>query len=117
MGGHGVEVVEEADGLASRDAECAEERQRDCHMLVAVAAHYGGRPAIVNRARLLLASSPPANGNRVIVAHGNVARESTPVYPGEGEGVVFRPLGADGFELVGRIGPQQWLRFGAALPE
>ncbi len=78
---------------------------------------YGGRPAIVNRARLLLASPPPAGGNRVIVAHGNVARESTPVYPGEGEGVVFRPRGADGFELVGRIRPEEWAALIDSTPD
>lgn len=77
-------------------------------MNLLAADYYGGRPAIVNRARLLLGSTPPGSGNRVIVAHGNVARESTPVYPGEGEGVVFRPLGAEGFELVGRVLPGEW---------
>ena len=85
-------------------------RASEAVMNLLAADHYGGRPAIVNRARLLLASPPPGSGNRVIVAHGNVARESTPVYPGEGEGVVFRPLGADGFELVGRVLPEQWAR-------
>jgi hypothetical protein len=39
----------------------------------------------------------------VIVAHGNVAREATPVYPGEGEALVFEPDGAGGFVLRGRI--------------
>ncbi len=92
----------------ARLMELGQVRASEAVMNLLAAAHYGGRPAIVNRARLLLASTPPGNGNRVIVAHGNVARESTPVYPGEGEGVVFRPLGADGFELVGRVLPQQW---------
>jgi hypothetical protein len=52
--------------------------------------------------------APQPGSNRVIVAHGNVAREATPAYPSEGEGLVFKP-GDDGeFYLVGRIEPEQW---------
>jgi hypothetical protein len=69
---------------------------------------FGGREAIVASARRLLATSPAAGGNRVIVAHGNVARESTPFYPGEGEGLVFKPDSAGGFRLVGRVSPAGW---------
>ncbi len=101
----------------ARLMELGDVRASEAVMNLLAADYYGGRPAIVNRARLLLASTPPAGGNRVIVAHGNVARESTPVYPGEGEGVVFRPRGADGFELVGRIRPEQWSRLGDPLPQ
>lgn len=72
------------------------------------ASYFGGRAAVVANARRLLATSPPADGNRVIVAHGNVAREATPVYPGEGEGVVFAPREDGGFELVGRLTPAAW---------
>ncbi len=79
-------------------------------MNLRAASFFGGRGAIVARARKLLATPPPAGGNRIIVAHGNVAREATPVYPAEGEGVVFRPDGAGGFELVGRIMPDAWER-------
>ncbi len=74
------------------------------------ASYFGGRGAIVARARRLLASPPPAGSNRIIVAHGNVARNATPVYPAEGEGVVFRPDGAGGFDLVGRVAPDAWAR-------
>ena len=55
--------------------------------------------------------------NDVYVAHGNVAREATPVYPGEGEAVVFRPRGDDGFEVVGRVRPEDWARLAAATGE
>jgi hypothetical protein len=75
-----------------------------------VAAYFGGRQAIIASARRLLSTPPAAGSNRVIVAHGNVARDSTPVYPGEGEGVVFEPLGDGGFGVVGRISPQDWQR-------
>ena len=75
-----------------------------------VAEYFGGRQAVIETARKLL-SSPPASGtNRVIVAHGNVAREATPVYPGEGEMVIFRPDGEGLFSFVGRIAPDQWLQ-------
>ncbi len=72
-------------------------------------AHFvGGREAVIGRARALLASEPAAGTNTVLVAHGNVARNATPVYPDEAEGVVFRPNGAGGFELVARISPARW---------
>ncbi len=79
-------------------------------MNLRAAGYFGGRGAIVANARKLLATSPPAGSNRVIVAHGNVAREATPVYPAEGEGLVFRPDGGGGFELVGRLTPEAWAR-------
>ncbi len=77
-------------------------------MNLRAAQYFGGRAAIVASARQLLASAPQPGSNRVIVAHGNVAREATPAYPSEGEGLVFKP-GDDGeFYLVGRIEPEQW---------
>ena len=79
------------------------------------ASYFGGRAAIVASAQRLL-STPPAPGtNRVIVAHGNVAREATPVYPGEGEGVVFEPDGNGGFRLVGRLTPAAWRRVAVGI--
>jgi len=79
-------------------------------MNLRAAEYFGGRAAIVATARTLLATSPRPGTNRIIVAHGNVAQASTPVYPAEGEGVVFRPDGNDGFYLVGRINPTDWSR-------
>ncbi len=79
-----------------------------------VAAFFGGRDAIIATARRLLSIPPKAGTNTVIVAHGNVAREATPVYPGEGEGVVFKGDGNGGFDYVGRIAADQW---GASPPQ
>ena len=73
-----------------------------------VAEYFGGREAIIATARTLLARSPTAGSNRVIVAHGNVAQAATPVYPGEGEMVIFKPDGKGNFTFVGRIAPDQW---------
>ena len=50
-------------------------------MNLRAAQYFGGRAAIVASARQLLASAPQPGSNRVIVAHGNVAREATPAYP------------------------------------
>ena len=80
------------------------------------AEYFGGRQAIVASARRLLSTPPPEGSNRVIVAHGNVAREATPVYPGEGEAVVFRPLGSGGFQVVGRLKPADWARLAGTDP-
>lgn len=79
-------------------------------MNLRAARFFGGREKIVNSARRLLATPPAAGVNRVIVAHGNVARESTPYYPAEGEGLVFKPDGSGGFDLLGRIPPAAWER-------
>lgn len=73
------------------------------------ASYVGGRAAVIASAQALLASPPPS-GNRVISAHGNVAREATPVYPGEGEALVFEPDGQGGFVLRGRIPVGDWAR-------
>jgi len=77
-------------------------------MNMRVAEYFGGRAAIVKTARARLATRPGPGTNTVIVAHGNVARESTPVYPDEAEGVVFLPDGSGGFSVVTRINPAQW---------
>lgn len=74
------------------------------------AEYFGGTARIVATAQALLASLPEIGSNNVIVAHGNVAREATPVYPGEGDGVVFEPNGAGGFRYVGQFTPADWLR-------
>jgi len=84
-------------------------------MNLRVAEYFGGRDAVIERARELLARSTPPGTNTVIVAHGNVAREATPVYPGEAEGVVFRPDGAGGFTPIGRLAPEQWIELAERL--
>ncbi|MCB1740425.1 MAG: histidine phosphatase family protein, partial [Gammaproteobacteria bacterium] len=90
-------------------------------MNLRVAEHFGGRAAIVTRARRLIGrmpepDSPRARANVVIVAHGNVAREATPAYPGEAESLVLRPLGNARFELLGRLTPDAWQRLAEQYP-
>lgn len=80
-----------------------------------VAEYFGGRKAIISTARTLLAKLPSPGTNHVIVAHGNVAQAATPVYPGEGEGVVFKPDGDGGFTPVGRLTPEDWVRLATQL--
>ena len=79
-----------------------------------VAEYFGGREAVIATARELLSRRPAAGSNRVIVAHGNVAREATPVYPGEGEMVIFKPDGKGQFTFVGRITPDRWVELSQA---
>jgi hypothetical protein len=75
-----------------------------------VAEYFGGRDTIVETAKALLASIPDAETNTLIVSHGNVAREATPVYPEEGEGIVFQADGEGGFRLIGRLTAEDWKR-------
>jgi len=79
-----------------------------------VSEYFGGPAAIVATAQKLLATKPAAGTNNLIVAHGNVAQAATPVYPGEGEGVIFRPDAIGGFVVVGRLTPADWVRLAQA---
>ncbi len=77
-------------------------------MNLRVADYFGGRGAIVVGAQTRLSTKPAAGTNTVIVAHGNVAQAATPVYPGEGEAVIFKPDGEGGFHYIARIAPDDW---------
>lgn len=72
------------------------------------ASYVGGREIVITSARRLLSTKPTTGTNTVIAAHGNVARAATPVYPGEAEGIVFRPEKDGEFTFVGRLTPSQW---------
>lgn len=78
-----------------------------------VSSYFGGREAVVATAQALLETPPVPDSNTVIVAHGNVARDATPVYPAEAEAVIFRPGPDGGFRFVGRLGPEDWARLAA----
>jgi len=73
-----------------------------------VADFFGGRSAVVTTARALLALPPQDSTNTVVVAHGNVAQAATPVYPDEGEGVVFETDAQGGFRFIGRVKAADW---------
>lgn len=79
-------------------------------MNLRVASYFGGRGAIVGTAQMRLSTRPAVGTNAVIVAHGNVAQAATPIYPGEGEAVIFRPDGNGGFQYIARIAPRDWAR-------
>lgn len=79
-----------------------------------VADFFGGREAVVGRTRGLLATAPVAGGNRIIVAHGNLASAATGVYPEEGEALIFRADGEAGFAFIGRITADDWTALTAA---
>ena len=83
-------------------------------MNLRAADYFGGREAVIATARKLLARRPQPGSNRVIVAHGNVAQAATPVYPDEGEAVIFKPDGKGSFVFVGRISPDRWVQLGQA---
>lgn len=61
--------------------------------------------------RGLLATRPSAGRNTVLISHGNVllaGRIGVDIPLEQSEACVFRPLGGDAFEVVGRIAPQRW---------
>ena len=77
-------------------------------MNMRVAKYFGGPSAIVERTQQRLATPPQAGTNTVLVAHGNVLREATDVYPQEAEAIVFRPDGNGSYAVVARIPPPAW---------
>ncbi|WP_127469963.1 histidine phosphatase family protein [Thiomicrorhabdus aquaedulcis] len=59
---------------------------------------------------LELLSEPVASGtNRILVAHGPNLVEMMKYFPPEGSMVFFRPMGAQGFEYLATITPNDWL--------
>ncbi len=84
-------------------------------MNLRAAGYFGGRASIIATARARLGTSPEPGTNTLIVAHGNVAREATAVYPDEGEVIVFQPDGDAGFHYIARIASADWPRITQAL--
>ena len=72
------------------------------------AAYFGGIEAIAARARQRLSTPPPAGTNTVLVAHGNVLRAATGVYPQEAEAIVFHPQGNARYRVVARLSLSIW---------
>ncbi len=72
-----------------------------------VAAYVDEHDTIAKRAQAQLATPPVNSTYTVLVAHGNVARHATQVYPDEDEGIVFRPQGNGKFIFVDRLTPAQ----------
>lgn len=79
-------------------------------MNLRVAAYLGGRDALVERARKVLATPPEKNTNTVLVAHGNLIRAASGAYPGEAGAVVFASRGDGNFPIVALLTPDDWDR-------
>jgi broad specificity phosphatase PhoE len=73
-----------------------------------VAEYFGGPEAIAARTRQRLSTPPRAGTNSVLVAHGNILRTATAVYPREAEAIVFRPEGNGKYTVVARLSRQAW---------
>jgi broad specificity phosphatase PhoE len=86
-------------------------RTRDI-MNMRVVDHVGGRDAVIDRARRLLAQPAPAGANVVVVGHGNLMRAATGAYVGEAGSGVFAPRAGSGsgVELVAELAPDDWAR-------
>jgi phosphohistidine phosphatase SixA len=75
-----------------------------------VAELVGGRSAVIDRARRMLASPPQAGTNTVLVAHGNLMLAATGAYGEEAGAGIFLPQADGGVELVTQLGPADWER-------
>ncbi|WP_051321427.1 histidine phosphatase family protein [Chrysiogenes arsenatis] len=65
-------------------------------------------PVIQRTRELVSLPVTTAGKNRALVAHGPNMAEIMNYFPPEGTLVVVRPLGADSFEYVGSVRPEQW---------
>lgn len=81
-------------------------------MNLRAAEYVGGRDAAIRNYRAIIAKPPPAGGNRVIAAHGNLSRAATGAYPGEGGAVIIidDPAAEHGFRVLGQLDPDDWAR-------
>jgi len=86
-------------------------------MNLRVSDYFGGSEAIARRTRARLAVQPLPGTNTLLVAHGNVVRLATGVYPAEGEATVFQPIGDAGFVYIGRLLPEEWTRLAQEFAE
>ena len=85
-------------------------------MNLRAANYFGGADAVAARTRARLAQVPPAGGNTVLVAHGNVIRHATGEYPGEAGAIVFQPDGEGRFRVRARLAPEDWTRLAREVP-
>ncbi|HKP18821.1 MAG TPA: histidine phosphatase family protein [Gaiellaceae bacterium] len=72
------------------------------------APHDAAWRAQIRSMRALLGTKPKAGTVSALVTHGILVTEATGQTLDEGETLVFRPLGASRFRLVGRILPGEW---------
>lgn len=81
-------------------------------MNLRAAEFVGGHDAVVRRARRVLSTPPQPGTNTVIAGHGNIMRAATDAYAAEGGSGVYLPdrRDRDGFRLVARLAPQDWIR-------
>jgi broad specificity phosphatase PhoE len=81
-------------------------------MNMRAAEYAGGREAVIRRARRVLAEPPPAGANVVVVGHGNLMLAASGAYAGEAGSGIYVPNsgGENGFELVARLSPEDWVR-------
>jgi broad specificity phosphatase PhoE len=56
-----------------------------------------------------LARAPAPGTNTVIVGHGFNLAGAARVPLAQGEAAIFRPKGADGYQLAGKVGSREWL--------
>lgn len=68
----------------------------------------GGREAVIERARNLLATVPETGTNTILVAHGNLLLEATGAYPTEAGAAIFSPQGNKRFRLVSELKVEDW---------
>lgn len=83
-------------------------RKRDVEVLTGLPSVYANRPRRIAAVRRLLGRRPAPGTNTVLVGHVVSIEPAAGIGLGAGEIGVFRPLGGERFELVGRVPVSVW---------
>lgn len=82
-----------------------------------------GEPEIINRQELgdllldFFSTPLDAGENLIIVGHIGLLGQVTDLILGEGDAILFQPLGADGYEVLGRVPVSEWAYLGEIAAE
>jgi broad specificity phosphatase PhoE len=77
-------------------------------MNMRAAEFVGGREAVIDRARRVISTLPPAGSNNIFVAHGNLMQAALGTYTVEAGAAIFAPQGNGAFRLVAQVSPEEW---------
>ncbi len=69
----------------------------------------------VNVLKNMLATTPPAGRNTILISHADNILKAADFSVNEGDAVVFKPLETEGFKLLAYITSEQWMDMAQAL--
>lgn len=102
------EILASPFARCSEMAEIAFGRVENRMELVGLLSDAAGREDRVAYLQHKLSEPPQPGLNRIIISHTSNIAAVADVYLAEGQAVVLRPTGSDGFEILGTAHPEDW---------